>query len=115
MFIESDAAIAEVITYILTDAGYTVWQTSPEGFFEDILQLQPDIILVDHALNAHDSGQEICSTIKTNIRTAQIPLILTSTMPYLADIAAACRADDTLAKPFNIWDLERVITKWVAA
>ncbi|MCD8740116.1 response regulator [Mucilaginibacter roseus] len=112
LLIENDEAIAEIVDYILTDAGYEVSQTPSVHYLEAVRSLKPDVVLLDYSLSGNITGDMICAQLKSNIDTAHIPVIIVSAVVGLDDIARACRADDILVKPFDITDLEQVVNKW---
>lgn len=97
---ESDKSICELIELLLLEEGYDVIASTHHIPFQETNPL-PDLILLDHWLNCH-SGAEICQEIKTNPKTAGIPVVITSTDNKLEDIAANCLADACIAKPFDI-------------
>jgi CheY-like chemotaxis protein len=97
---ESDKAICELIELLLFEEGYDVISSTHHIPFLESNQL-PDLILIDHWLN-HRSGAEICQELKTNPRTARIPVVITSTDEKIEDVAANCMADGYISKPFDI-------------
>ncbi|MBE9582976.1 response regulator [Mucilaginibacter sp. JRF] len=112
LLIENDAAIADIVDYILTEAGYNVVQTPAYRYIEAVKNLNPGLILLDYSLSGDITGASICSNIKANKATADIPVIIVSAVVGLEEIAKDCQADDILTKPFDIADLETVVTKW---
>ncbi len=97
---ESDKAICELIELLLLEEGYDVISSTHHRPFQDSNEL-PDLILIDNWLN-HRSGANICQELKTNPRTAHIPVVITSTDDKIEDLAASCLADAYISKPFDI-------------
>ncbi|GAA4908660.1 response regulator [Mucilaginibacter defluvii] len=112
LLIENDEAIAEIVDYILTDAGYQVSQTPPAHYLEAVKSINPDVVLLDYSLSGNITGDMICARLKANNETTHIPVIIVSAVVGLDDIARACNANDILVKPFDITDLEQVVNKW---
>jgi DNA-binding response OmpR family regulator len=108
LVIEDNPDIEEILGYILNDDGHEVI-SSPDGSplnFLDIIK--PDVILMDDKLT-ESRGSELCLELKSNDRTKNIPVILTSAMPDLPNTAIRCKADAYLEKPFNIDILSEMI------
>lgn len=113
ILIENDPSVAEVIDYILSEAGFKVVQTPAGSFREAVYAEQPGLILLDYFLSGSISGSEICSELKSNVNTRHIPIILVSGATGLEKIAVECHVDDILPKPFDISDLENIAYKWL--
>lgn len=110
LVIDDDEGILDAIGVVLDSAGYEV-QMSQNG--EVIKQLQPrtfpDLILLDVLLSGED-GRDLCKLLKENSTTKDIPIIMFSADPNVQAGIKLCKADDFLAKPFDIDDLLNKIT-----
>ncbi len=89
----------------------SIAQDGEEGLFAAIEQV-PDIIISDIMMPKKD-GIEVCKTLKNDIRTNHIPIIL---LTARADIDSRISgleagADACLAKPFNRQELEVELAK----
>ncbi|HLD45794.1 MAG TPA: response regulator, partial [bacterium] len=71
-----------------------------------IIQEEPDLILLD-LMMPKISGYEVCQQIKSNPKTALIPIIIITALRELEDKIKAMElgADDFLIKPFNKLEL----------
>lgn len=104
--VDDDHDILEVLQFILEDSGYEV-ETLSDGrqLMETIDEKHPDLILLDIMLGNMD-GRELCSLVKKEIKTHDIPIILISASH---DISASVNKDggpnDFIAKPFDINNL----------
>jgi CheY-like chemotaxis protein len=112
LLLENDREIALIITYILEGIGCEVFHSSPETYFTDISSFNSGVIIVDYRLD-NIFGSSIINALKQNNETAKIPVILTSAVNNIEQIAAQCNADDVLPKPFDIEDLESKVLKWL--
>lgn len=67
----------------------------------------PDIILLDLMLPGMD-GYEVCSTLKNNALTKNIPIIMLTARDLVKDRVKGLEigADDYVAKPFNLHELK---------
>ena len=102
--IEDDRDILDLIQYILADEGFNVSGYNHLLTPEKIQELEPSIILLDNRL-ADGFGNTLCLALKTNDETKHIPVIMISASGGLDKIAADCKADAYLPKPFDLEDL----------
>jgi DNA-binding response OmpR family regulator len=108
LVIEDDIAICHLISDYFTSQGYRV-STVNDG--PDALQFMkqsiPDLILLDLALPTVD-GFEILQEVRSNLRTATIPVIIITAVGDLETMASGFRlgADEYIVKPFNLRELE---------
>ena len=106
LVIDDDKDLLEVIQALLTTRGFDVetdnnWQSG----FEKIRKFEPQIILLDVFLSGID-GLEICKQLKANPLTSQIPIVIFSAYPRIAEtVIYEYGADDFIAKPFEVNDL----------
>lgn len=108
---EDDTSILEIISIILIDMGYDV-ETSTNGrSLESRHKNLPDLVMLDIRMSGTNGG-EICRSLKNNPTTRSIPVILISANKDLNDIGLSCKADDVLAKPFDIEDLIFMVKKY---
>lgn len=104
LLIEDDEDTQMMIKYILEDEGYQVVSRSDIISVEQVIGIDPDIILIDHLLRSGFGGK-LCSELKANPLTDSIPIVLMSVHPQIASVAEVNCADTYIAKPFNIDDL----------
>ena len=74
ILIEDNEDILDVMQYVLTDEGYDVVAYDHLQRFEEILEQQPALILLDIRL-ANDLSNTLCLAIKSNPTTKHIPVI----------------------------------------
>jgi DNA-binding response OmpR family regulator len=112
LVVDDDIAIATLIKEALVEAGYNVvWSMGAEGVML-ARRLQPALILLDLMMPGMD-GMEVRRHLKSNPRTALIPVIAMSAGSNLLAHAREMDADDYLAKPFDLDELTLRIQKWV--
>lgn len=113
LLIEDDEDIIQIIQYILAEIGCQVILGTPETYRKVIEEYQPNVILLDYWIYS-TLGSEICIELKSNTSTKDIPVILTSAVNNVEEVAKECEADDILAKPFDIDDLTAKVEKWLS-
>lgn len=103
LIVEDEADIRELLRYNLEREGYKVQECgSAEAAHTFLSRTLPDLILLDLMLPGTD-GYSFCRTIRTDERTARIPVIMVTARDEDADIVAGLEvgADDYVTKPFS--------------
>ena len=110
---EDDQAIAEVVTLILQDAGYTVDIPSNYEHIDTLLRTKSyDVILLDMWLWGKN-GADICVQIKNSEDMKHIPVIFLSAQNDATQIGKDIHADDILPKPFDMQVLLEKVKKQI--
>ena len=109
---DDNEELLELCTYILEETGCII-KTSMVSDKPDvqILEFMPDIIFMDNWLPSI-SGIEATKILKANDQVKHIPVIYFSANNNVSDLAKEAGADDFLAKPFDIADLESMVKKY---
>lgn len=105
--VEDDKNIREIETFALKNTGYEVRDFKcAKTFYDELSRKKPDIILLDIMLPDED-GLEIVRTLRTNIGTKQIPIILVTAKTSEIDKVKGLDigADDYMTKPFGVMEL----------
>ena len=110
LIIENDADTNDLLSDIFRASGYIVVQWIEYEAMHEIVELKPDLILIDYFLNGL-LGSSICIVIKNNPLTKTIPVMLMSGIFDLEKIARDSCADDFLIKPFDIVELQRKLKR----
>jgi DNA-binding response OmpR family regulator len=108
LVIDDDQDILDLTEFLLQDNGYEVIASLTASILDDILQINPDLILLDNWLEGV-TGQELCKALKTTAATKHIPVIIFSASTGLKEIADDCLADGYIEKPFDIDVLQQKI------
>ena len=105
--VEDEASIRELVVYTLHATGYEA-QGFADGkaFWTALEQELPELILLDIMLPGED-GLQILKRIRTNSRTADLPVIMVTAKGTEFDkvIGLDSGADDYIAKPFGMMEL----------
>ena len=105
LLVEDDPAIALTLTEVLESAGHRARQASTAAEAKSLLdEMQPDLIILDLMLPDAD-GLVLCSDLKSR---SAAPIIICSASNQTRDRVLGLKlgADDFIAKPFDIYELE---------
>lgn len=103
LIVEDEKDIVKMLEYNLRKEGFRAI-SARNG--EDALNLansaRPDLIILDLMLPGMD-GLEVCKTLKANIKTAPIPIVMLTAKSQESDkiIGLELGADDYMTKPFS--------------
>lgn len=105
LVVDDNIDILEVVEMILKNHGFEII-LNPKG--EETLSyvetFAPQIILLDVFLG-NVNGTDICSELKANPKTNHIPIIMFSAHSNIKAVMDVCKADDFIAKPFDMKNL----------
>jgi len=113
LFIEDEPDQVMMVTLRLQKSGFSVVtaEGGVEGL-EQVLKQKPDLILLDIIMPGMD-GFEVCQKLKSDPRTAKIPVIVT-TAAGMDDVEHRCLAvgaEECVRKPYDAADLLRKIAE----
>ncbi len=112
LLLEDNVQSLELIEQVLSDEGYLVIALNHYESVENIVDFNPQLILLDiRLLNGY--GHLLCEDLKKDARTRNTPVILVSAANNLEKIARDSKADAFLAKPFNLKDLVQLVKQYV--
>jgi DNA-binding response OmpR family regulator len=101
LIVDDDEDLLEMVSMILSRAGMEVRTAyKATNFQETILQIKPDLILMDIYLDDLD-GRELCREIKSLNEFSKIPVILYSAGVIPIDTITTSLADEFMLKPFD--------------
>ena len=106
-YVEDDEQIRNLTLYTLTQAGFAArGLTCAEELYDALQEETPELILLDVMLPGED-GISICSALRHNARTADIPIMMLTAKSTEYDTVTGldAGADDYLAKPFGMMEL----------
>jgi len=106
-YVEDDNNIRDLVVYTLNHSGFeTLGFRNAEEFYAASKERTPDLVLLDIMLPGED-GLSILKELKTNKKTAAIPVIMVTARDTEYDkvIGLDLGADDYIAKPFGMMEL----------
>jgi DNA-binding response OmpR family regulator len=102
LILEDDWDIAEVMQECFKQAGFICHhESSPEDIISLVQDHQPDLVLIDYLLPAVNGG-ELCSQLKAEDSTKNIPVIICSAYPRVLLSLGTYGSDAFIPKPFDI-------------
>jgi DNA-binding response OmpR family regulator len=114
LVIDDDEGILDALQLMLTGAGYDVEATVNVEYAEKLNKKTngglPDLIILDMLLSGKD-GREVCKKLKEKKDTKSIPILMISAHPKAQNSVKNVGADDFLQKPFDMYEVLRVIEK----
>ena len=108
LIIDDDEDNLFVLAKCVERSGINVTAKNQIITLSEILEISPDIILIDQWLN-NGYGSTFCECLKNDKRTSSIPVILISAVRSLNEIAAECHADAYLEKPYSFSDIDDLL------
>ena len=110
---DDDEDILSICSYILEEKGWEVHTfTDCNNIVDKVLPILPDVILMDNWIP--DAGGIVATqTLKKSEELKHIPVIYFSANSDIQLLASHAGAQTYLAKPFDLEDLERVISNVV--
>lgn len=114
LVIEDDKDIRDTIVYVLEEEGYEVTASDNARILKKLLEINPDLILLDNWLTdwkSDASGQEISKGLKSDPTTSHIPVVMISAVNNIEEITKAGSANGYLKKPFDLTELTGIVKK----
>src|SRR5713101_421182 len=103
LVVEDDQDIAQLVARYLEKAGFTAdVVSSGREALTTIGARAPDLLILDRML-PHVDGLEICRAVRSNAKTAAMPIIMLTARAEESDriVGLELGADDYVAKPFS--------------
>jgi DNA-binding response OmpR family regulator len=112
LVVDDDPDIGTMIKMMLEYKGYAVTVTDRGDNAENLLQSNGyDLMIMDMLLSGIN-GIDVCSRIKKNEATADVPIMMISAHPNAKEICLQAGADEFISKPFDMEDMFSKIRKF---
>lgn len=111
LVVDDDKDILEPLELLLKNKGFRV-ETTAKGklVLSKIASFKPDLLLLDVLMSGSD-GRDICKKVKHDKKNKDLIVIMMSAHPHAKKDAKDIGADDFIAKPFEINELQAVLEK----
>ena len=115
MIFDDDSDLLEVCSIVLRSKNYVVTGFHKcNDILEEVKSFSPHVILMDNWI-PDAGGVKATRQIKNDLSLRSIPVIFFSANDRVQDLANEAGAEYFLQKPFEIEDLENVVSKAIAA
>ncbi len=111
---DDDESIVDAISSILEFSGYEVLHVYDGTSVIEAVKAQPDLVILDIEMGGHN-GLTVCKQLKRQGSTQNIPVLIISAGHDVQQSALDAGADDFLAKPFEMTDLQERISALLPA
>ena len=114
---DDDPDILRLLERRLSRRGYEVVVAADgTAALEAVRRTDPDAVVLDRLMPAM-SGEEVCAALKSDERTAAIPVVLLSAQASEREIVEGfgVGADEYLTKPFDLDELDERLRRLVGA
>ncbi|MCM1355977.1 MAG: helix-turn-helix domain-containing protein [Staphylococcus sp.] len=110
LVVDDDAEIRNYLSDVLGNLGKVSQAVNGEEAMRKVMSLRPDLVISDVVMPEMD-GLQLLKTLKSNVETNHIPVVLLSSKNDVADRMAGWDkgADGYIGKPFNINELLALI------
>ena len=104
LYIEDDPDMADIVSEIMQYEEYEVITDSGKAMHKLLKENDIGLVLMDEGLS-WCWGSNLCKELRSDERTADIPIIMISAVREIDDIAQHCGANAYIRKPFEIYDV----------
>lgn len=112
LIFDDDTAILEVISIVFEENGFQVEiSETSHDILDKVAQFKPDIILMDNWI-PNIGGVEATKLLKSHEEFKNIPVIYVTANNDIVALAKQAQADDYVAKPFDLDDLEAKVDQY---
>ncbi|GAA4337520.1 hypothetical protein GCM10023149_47000 [Mucilaginibacter gynuensis] len=107
---DDDEDILAICNYVLEENGWDITTyNNCNNIVEKVAATMPDVILMDNWI-PDAGGIKATQTLKATEELKNIPVVYFSANSDIQKLAETAGAETWLAKPFDLGDLERIIT-----
>lgn len=113
LIFDDDKSILDVFAIIFAENGYEVEiSETSHDIIERVSGFLPDLILMDNWI-PNIGGIKAIKLLKKYKEFTHIPILYISANSDIVSLAKKAMADDYIAKPFDLTDLERKVCKFL--
>ena len=115
LVVEDDPQVARLISLVLQRSGHkSTIVADGQSALDNAREQRPAMIFADLTIKGM-GGEALCSALKAQDETKNIPYVVVSGDRDIAEKARLCGADDYMGKPFEFDDLIRLVNKYAKA
>ncbi|MEH6408305.1 MAG: response regulator [Leeuwenhoekiella sp.] len=111
LIVDDDRILGQMIKDILEWKGFLVKVSKvPSETIQNVVEGSIDLIILDKLISGTD-GTEVCGWVRTNDKTANIPILMMTAMHSARELCLQAGASDFISKPFEIDDFMEKVNK----
>ncbi len=114
VLVDDDNQFVGMLIQILSDEGYEVEAFEAVKFTQMYQDIRPDVLVIDVWFGDEDDGLRLSQALANHRQLHDIPLLLVSSDPQIAQYAKEVKASDYLQKPFDITQMLNKIERLTA-
>ncbi len=113
LVLDDDTSNAEVIQLVLEDQDFEVRSIHKSALLDAAIKnFGPDLVVMDILLD-NDDGRSLCDSLKRDVETMNIPILLITAMLESQAKAIASQADALMFKPFDYSKLTTTVRELI--
>lgn len=113
LVIDDDVTVVELLQMMFEEEAFLIQTlTSGARVQQQVVDFQPDLILLDVLLSGVD-GRVVARTLKQQVATSRIPIIMLSATRTTEQTSRAAGADAFIAKPFDLEQLLGLVNAYL--
>jgi two-component system cell cycle response regulator DivK len=114
LIFDDDTDLLKVCSIVLKSKNYEVYGFDKcDDILEEVKSISPNVILMDNWI-PDSGGVKATQKIKNDLLLKSIPVIFFSANDRVQELAAEAGADFYLQKPFEIDELENVVSRAIS-
>ena len=115
LIVDDEPELVRALALRLNSAGYeTLSASDGPGAMDIALSHQPDLVLLDIGLPLQD-GYQVATMLRTEQRTAHIPIVFLTARTWDLDKAREVRPDGYVVKPYQPAELLDIVARLTAS
>jgi DNA-binding response OmpR family regulator len=117
LLIEGDSTLGDTLRSAFEDEGYQVHLTAQAPSVDEVVDIQPDLVMLDIGRNETAAGWQFVQELKAAPRAADLPIVISSgdgAIVAQQDVRVRSEAAAILIKPFSLDDLLPVVATAIA-
>jgi DNA-binding NtrC family response regulator len=117
LLIEDDTTLGDTLRAAFEDEGYQVHLTSQTPSVDEVVDIQPDLVMLDIGRSEPEAGWQFVQQMKATPNVAGLPIVVSSgdgAIVNAQDVRVRAEAAAILLKPFSLDDLLPVVATAIA-
>jgi DNA-binding NtrC family response regulator len=117
LLIEDDSVLGDTLRAAFEDEGYQVHLTAETPSVDEVVDIQPDLVMLDIGRSENEAGWQFVLQMKATPDVAGLPIVVSSgdgAIVNAQDVRVRAEATAILLKPYSLDDLLPVVATAIA-